>query len=74
MVTKLLDSGVLERNVLVLATSATNRVVAVWESIAEMVLEWDHPNYTNIISKDIYRKANTLCVCFETRNANVHEH
>ena len=40
VVTKHLDSSILERNVLVLVTSATDRVVGVLESIAEMVLEF----------------------------------
>ena len=38
--TKHLDSSILERDVLVLVTSATDRVVGVLESIAEMVLEF----------------------------------
>ena len=56
MVTKPLDSSVLERNILVLVTFATDRVVRIWESIAEMVLELDDQNYTNIMSIDYHSK------------------
>ena len=65
----------MERNVLVLVTSATNGVVRVWESIADMVLERDDQNYMNIMSLDFKASANQSydCDCASGHGSNLNE-